>query len=315
MKINLLLLFSFLYFTAIAQKTEAYYNHNWEPCSPEAARYYSIMEKTDSGWFRKDYFVSSKTLQMQALFEDEACKTQNGYCQFYYVNGRPSMIGRMIHGKQEGICMSFYSNGMMSDSALFHDGLVVDKRFKWHRNGYISDSFSRVDDKTEVQVGWYDDGTPSYAGYLVNGKQNGKWKYFHHNGQLSSVEVYANGRLISAEYSDEKGQPLTDTSNANRKVSFKGGIEGWKKYVEKNLYWPADLQFSKEASVTVEIDFTINEDGKPEDVEVSLPFHPNFDEIALKIIKNSPAWIPAIEHNRKVRTSLRQPVTFAQSIN
>ena len=56
--------------------------------------------------------------------------------------------------------------------------------------------------------------------------------------------------------------------------------------------------------------FTIS--GKVIDAEVSLPFHPEFDKIALSIIKDSPAWTPATAHNRKVKAYRRQPITFAQ---
>jgi antitoxin component YwqK of YwqJK toxin-antitoxin module len=312
MKIALLLLVSVLHYAADGQKRETFYDYNWQSCSSENARYYSILEKTDSGWLRQDYFLSRRTLQMQALYEDNACKIQNGFYRYYYASGYPSSVGRKIHGKQEGICISYHSNGMMSDSALYHEGRVVDKKLSWHPNGYNADSTSRLNDSTEVQVGWFEDGVPAYAGYLVNGKQNGKWKYFHHNGQMSSLEIYNRGNMLSAEYFDEKGQPQTDTSNVGREATFKGGLAAWKKYLEKNLYWPANLQFTTAASVTIGIDFTIDENGKPEDVEVSVPFHLEFDRIALNIIKNSPAWIPGIAHNRKVKAYRRQPITFQQ---
>ena len=312
MRIALLLPALLLYFIAFCQKTEAYYDFYWKPCSAENARFFSVLEKTDSGWFRNDFFVSGRTLQMQALFEDKDCKITNGFCKYYHANGTPSIVGRMIHGKQEGICVAYYSNGMMSDSALFHEGRVVDKRFRWHPNGYMSDSIARVNDSTEVEVGWFDDGALAYAGYLVNGKQNAKWKYYHHNSQLSSVELYEAGKMISVEYFDEKGQPQTDTSAVNREANLKGGIEAWKRYLEKNLYWPSNLEFTTPAAVTVGVDFTVDENGKVIGAEVSLPFHPEFDKIALNIIKNSPAWVPAIEHNRKVKVYRRQPITFQQ---
>lgn len=177
MKIATLLLFTLSHFIAFAQKKEAYYDYSWKACAPGNARYFTALEKTDSGWFRKDYFLSSQTLQMQGLYEDEDCKIENGFFQYYHANGTLSLSCRMIHGKQEGICESFYSNGMMSDSGLFHDGKVVDKRFRWHRNGYMADSITRLNDTTEVQVGWFDDGSLAYAGYLVDGKQNAIWKW------------------------------------------------------------------------------------------------------------------------------------------
>ncbi len=309
-----LLFFSFLIGNILsAQKTEAFYDFFWNPCVQENARYYTTIEKTDSGWLRQDYYVSTGKLQMRALYEDRACKIKNGNAIYFHANGNPSFVGRYIHGKQSGICISYHSNGMMLDSALFQNGEVVDKRFKWHSNGYLSDSINRLNDSTYVNVGWFDDGSLAYAGYIVNGMQESKWKYYHHNGELSASEIYVKGKITSVEYFDETGKPQTDTSFVNREATMKGGETAWRKYLEKNLYWPSGLKFSTAAEVTVGVNFTIDENGKISEVEVYMPFHAEFDKIALKIIKNSPQWLPALAHNRKVKAYRRQPITFSQA--
>ncbi|MEJ0104152.1 MAG: energy transducer TonB [Bacteroidota bacterium] len=312
MKISSLFFIFLVNYGVKAQKTEAFYDYSWQPCSSENASYFSTIEKTDSGWLRNDYYITTKRLQMRALYEDADCKVRNGNCVYYHANGFPSIAGRYIHGKQEGICTSYHSNGMISDSAQFHNGQVVDKRFRWHRNGYISDSISRADDSLYVEVGWFDDGRVAYAGHLVNDKQEGKWKYYHHNGQVSSVEMYSRGDLVSAGYFDESGNSQADTSAVNHEATVKGGEQAWKKYLEKKLYWPAGLKFTTPASVTIGVDFVIDENGNVVDAEVSMPFHEQFDKIALSIIKSSPAWIPAMAHNRKIKAYRRQPVTFVQ---
>lgn len=299
-------------YSCIAQKTESYYDFYWKPCPAENASYYSTVEKTDSGWLRHDYYIQARRLQMQALYKDEACDIPNGNCNYYYANGIPSSIGKMIGRKQEGICVSYHYNGMISDSALFHNGEIVSNRFRWHSNGYMSDSIARVNDSMHVQVGWFDDGSPAYAGYLLYGKQTGKWKYFHRNGQLSSTELYKEGKVINAEYFDENAAKLTDTSGVNREAQFKGGETAWKKYLEKKLYWPVSLQFKTSGYVTIGVSFAVDENGKVTDAYVSLPFHESFDKIAMEIINNSPAWQPAISHNRKVKAWRTQPVTFVQ---
>jgi antitoxin component YwqK of YwqJK toxin-antitoxin module len=313
MKFSLLIFLVTVNVWSFGQKKEAYYDFFWKPCSPENSRYYSIKEKTDSGWLQNDYYTHSRSLQMKALYEDKACTIQNGYGYYFHANGLASVIGRRIHGKQDGICVSYYSNGMIADSAIFQNGAVTDKRFRWHRNGYLSDSISRLNDSVYVHVGWFDDGEPAFAGHELNDKRNGKWVFYHHNGQLSSSAVYRKGNIISIEYFDEAGKTQTDTSAVNREAVLKGGEVAWRKYLEKNLYWPPGLKFTTPAAVTVGIGFAIDENGKVIDAEVFMPFHEEFDRIALKIIKNSPAWLPAIEYNRKVKAYRRQPITFTQS--
>ena len=310
MKFILLLLAVTLTVSVFSQKTESYYDFYWKPCSKENASYFSIVQKTDSGWLRTDYYYRSGQLQMDALYEDEACKVQTGHCYYYHANGRPSATGRRVNGKNEGICLSYYSNGMMSDSANFQNGLVVDKRFRWHTNGFPYDSTSRLNDSLYVRVSWFDDGSPSSAGYMVFDKPEGKWQYFHHNGQRAALEIYNDGKLVGAEYFDESGKLIQDTSGVNRESSFKGGEEAWRKYLQKNLHWPQRLEFKTAVAVTIGVDFVVDENGKVINAEVWMPFHEEFDNIALKVIRNSPPWSPAISHNRKVKAFRRQPVTF-----
>jgi hypothetical protein len=218
----------------------------------------------------------------------------------------------MIKNKQEGICVSYHPNGMMSDSALFKNGEVVANRLRWHPNGMMSDSISRINDSTYVHIGWFDDGAIAHAGHIVNDEDHGKWQYFHHNGQVAALETYNKGKLLKAEYFDEQGKLLKDTSMVNRNASIKGGQAAWRKYLEKNLYWPQGLEFTAPASVTVGISFWVDENGAVRDAEVSLPFHDKFDKIALTIIKNSPKWLPAISHNRAVKVRRMQPIVFSQ---
>jgi Gram-negative bacterial TonB protein C-terminal len=124
--------------------------------------------------------------------------------------------------------------------------------------------------------------------------------------------MYSHDNRTSTDYFDESGTPQTDTSAVNHEAMVKGGEAAWKKYLEKKLYWPAGLQFTTPASVTIGVDFAIDENGNVVDAEVSMPFHEQFDKIALSIVKNSPVWIPAMAHNRKVKAYRRQPVTFVQ---
>lgn len=296
-----------------AQKITAFYDYQWKRCEAAKARFYSEMEKTDSGWLRSDYYMGgSQTIQMRALFQDSACKIHNGNVKFYYPNGHLSSAGRMINNKNEGICLSFYSNGMLSDSALYHNGRPVGYKFRWHANGYMSDSTAHVNDSMDVYVSWFDNGSPSAAGYYLRGKFHGKWQFFHKSGKPAAKESYDHGKLTAAEFFNEDGSLLEDTAKATVKATFKGGLEGWGKYLERNLYWPTGLKFDNGGMAVVALDITIDETGKVELVEVAIPFHPEFDKIALKVLRNSPNWQPAVSHNRKIKSTFRQPVVFRQ---
>jgi len=295
-----------------AQKTESFYDWQWKPCEAVKARFYSTLEKTDSGWLRYDYFLGSKKTQMKALFEDQDCKIFNGTSVYFHANGQVKAIGRQIHNKREGVCLSFHSNGMMSDSASYHNDIPEGIDMSWWPNGTLKDSTVHVNDSMDVKVGWFDSGVPSEAGYLLRGKMHGKWQFFHNNGQLSALENYDHGKLVTKQFFKEDGTPQPDTSKDVKSAVFKGGGEGWVNWLARKLVWPTGYQFSNGDMAVTVVDIVINEDGKMGSVEVSTPFHPVFDKLALNVIRQSPVWTPAVHHNRRVKSFFRQPVVFRE---
>ena len=162
-------------------------------------------------------------------------------------------------------------------------------------------------------VSWFDDGNPAASGYKVNDQKKGKWQYFHHNGKQAGQVLYDKDSAITQTYYNEDGSLQTDIGAANREATFKKkGMEGWQTYLKNSTAWPAGYKLANTNKVTVDILFCINEEGKIKEVEVLMPFHPVFDKEALKIIQQSPAWLPAVQHNRKVKAWRRQPLTFVQ---
>ncbi|MEO7313460.1 MAG: energy transducer TonB [Chitinophagaceae bacterium] len=295
-----------------SQKTETYYDFSWKKCDPLLARFYSIVEKTDSGWLRKDYYIGGMKMQMQALFADSACNVYNGTTYFFYANGQLSEMGRRLNNKQEGVCLSFHYNGAMSDSATYHDGKQVGSRLKWHANGFPSDSIYYKNDSIKIAVGWFDDGSPSEAGYLKNDQSDGKWNFYHKNGKIAASEIYSQGKLVSAEYHNEDGIAESSTPKEEQPATFKGGLDGWRRHLEKNLYWPDGYHFKDGNMAVVGVTFTVNEEGKIEDSYVSTPFHPEFDKIALRTILQSPKWKSATQDNRRVKYRMTQAITFTE---
>lgn len=312
------LLIAMLFLLAVAsahsQKIERYFTFDWHDTTAANARFYSVMEKTDSGWHRKDYFLHSLALQMEGLYEDSACKIPSGSFHFFHATRIVSSMGAYRHGKKQGIWLSFYSNGMIKDSIVYEMGNPVGTSLSWHRNGYLSDSAYYNPDGSGVGVSWFDNGNPSAAGrYAAGYKKYGRWQYLYKQGRVSAIELYdQQGKLKGRQYADEQGAPIDDTTNKARPAEFTGGPKAWAKYLGKALYFPDQYKFTNGDQAAVIVDATIDEEGKVVDAEVSVPFYPAFDKIALDAIRKSPNWIPAFSHNRKIKSEIRQPVIFSQ---
>lgn len=92
-------------------------------------------------------------------------------------------------------------------------------------------------------------------------------------------------------------------------ASFKGGMEAWYIYLKKNLTYPSQARrMGIEGSVIVR--FVVNTDGTIQDVEVLRSIGGGCDEIAKKVITNSPSWNPGIIRNRPVRSRMTMPIRF-----
>jgi antitoxin component YwqK of YwqJK toxin-antitoxin module len=308
----LFLLLFILSLPTFAQKIETFYDYRWKETKPELARFFAVIEKTDSGWHRSDYFIQERKLQMHGLFEDSACKKANGEFHYYHSNGRLEKLGHYIHGKRDGLWLSYHYNGIMNDSITYNKGHRIGACYQWYENGYPSDSSFWNPDGSGIAIGWFNNGNPSYAGrYSAGEKKNGKWTYFHRNGKPSASEMYSDGVLVDKQYYDEQGT-ATDTVNKDRTASFPGGQQAWQNYLNKKLYFPTQYKIVNGDKAIVIVDAVIDEEGNVTDVTVSTPFHPAFDKIALQVVRKSPKWEPAIQHNRKLRYKIRQGIYFAQ---
>lgn len=127
----------------------------------------------------------------------------------------------------------------------------------------------------------------------------------------SAYILFTIGLLFS--YSAVFCQSGSDTTMAVKNAAFPGGIAAFQSYLFKNLKFPSDAkQLKTEGRVMIE--FVVDEAGNvvPDKVKVLESLTPSCDEEAIRIIKNSPAWIPAYDPKLKknIPATLKFPVRF-----
>ena len=288
-----------------------YYDAEWKECEMYKAHFFGFKIKTDSGHRREDFYAGTKRPQMIASYADEAEQIPHGVYATFYPDGSLRERATFNNGKRNGLYVSFYPDGMMNDSVMYNNNDPVGIAKAWHSNGYISDSTSYQRNGLAVSVEWFDNGNPSAAGRFMHGKPEGKWQYFHANGNLAKTVTYVNGEETAVIFYNSSGEK-TDEFDRDTEPYFGKSVNDWTKYVNKKLFWPNGVQFKDDVSATVEVTFTVNYDGTVKDAFVSLPLHPEFDRVALDIIKRSNQWHAGIEHNRVVQKRFRQRMTFSQ---
>jgi protein TonB len=69
---------------------------------------------------------------------------------------------------------------------------------------------------------------------------------------------------------------------------FRGGNKAFSKYVKGNLKWPTGTKHEGRVILT----FFIEKDGRLTNAKVTRSLYPLYDAEALRVIRNSPRWIP-----------------------
>jgi len=88
-----------------------------------------------------------------------------------------------------------------------------------------------------------------------------------------------------------------------------GGAQGWISYLQKNLVYPEDARH-QHISGKVQLSFIVEKDGSLSDITVEQSAGHGFDEEAVRVLQQSPAWQPGIKDGQPIRIRYRLPVNF-----
>ena len=105
------------------------------------------------------------------------------------------------------------------------------------------------------------------------------------------------------------------SAKGEREAAFPGGDGAWKEFLAKNLKpdnaIDAVPKKKKHFIQIVTIRFIVNTDGSLTNYEVEEDAHPDIIAEALRVLKKSPKWIPAVQNGKYVKAYRRQPLTFS----
>lgn len=138
--------------------------------------------------------------------------------------------------------------------------------------------------------------------------QRSLWKYLWLIPLLSTLLLLSsavNGRKATGgTQSDEK---LNETFGA----TFPGGIANFVSYLKKTTKYP-EKDFEKGMQGRVIVTFVIDKDGSVTDAAIKEGVSPAIDQEALRVIRNSPKWIPGKGNGAPVRIRYDIGVDFKQ---
>jgi len=92
--------------------------------------------------------------------------------------------------------------------------------------------------------------------------------------------------------------------------SYPGGPGAWMRYLNKTFRYPEEAQ-QDGIQGTVVVQFIVDKEGNVSEVEaVSGPSTGGLRDEAIRVIKKSGKWEPAVQNGRKVKSYKKQPITF-----
>jgi protein TonB len=91
---------------------------------------------------------------------------------------------------------------------------------------------------------------------------------------------------------------------------YPGGDAAWARFLNKNLHYPDDA-LNNEIQGAVMVQFIVDQEGNVSDIQViSGPTEGGLREEAIRVIRKSGKWTPAIQNGHQVKSYKSQPVYF-----
>ncbi len=171
---------------------------------------------------------------------------------------------------------------------------------------------------------WYDvDGNMDSCGYYDHGLRDRDWTFpaATPNDRKFNNRFYDKGRLLTdkelkakmaTESIEDPNYP--DFSRQSPESYFPGGEAGWLQFINTNIHYP-NRALKRYIRGTVELLFVVSPTGQVQDIRLARSVELSLDNEAIRIAERSPAWTPAIQIDRKVRSFKRQPIVFRLDIS
>lgn len=160
-----------------------------------------------------------------------------------------------------------------------------------------------------VMYEYYPSGMIHIKGNYVNNYKEGDWNYYDEAGKLTLTEKYGQNILIESKVPDTAQKKDSVIYGDEREADFKGGTKAFIKYLTRNINGSV-ADGTRGGMVLVY--FMVNTLGNTAAIYLKKSVEFILDEEALRVIRQSPAWIPAFQNGKPVNAYRIQPITFAK---
>ncbi|MEM6735155.1 MAG: energy transducer TonB [Bacteroidota bacterium] len=119
---------------------------------------------------------------------------------------------------------------------------------------------------------------------------------------INSIQTYSQ-EYDSIAFNAEKFIEVEESAQ------FPGGLNGWTKYLKENLKYPREARRNN-ITGRVFLEFVVEEDGSVTNIKVLRSLGYGCDKEAIRLLSETPKWIPAKADNKPVKQKMLQVLLF-----
>jgi len=271
------------------EAVRVFYDQHWkESNDPSAARYFRIGTRDSlmrwQGYVR-DYYLQSGNIQMKGKYFNGM---KDGVFLYYSDHGTYESGGRYEKERAIGKWETYHWNGSLESEVSYHQGAYTLNLWDSLGNAQVSNGHGKV-------TTWYANGKVKEVGTIVAGRREDYWHGYHPDGEPYYEELYHDNRLVRGISVTKDGRRFVYDQLSEFPLP-EMGMEAFNQYLETNRREPNSIT---PVHGVVKVVFHVGTDGSLWDFVVMESVCGECDQEAIRLIKEGPAWRPALLHGHE----------------
>ncbi|MCG9791350.1 energy transducer TonB [Flavobacterium algicola] len=279
--------------------------------------------KSDKKLYQVAEYNKNGILLQEGTITDKEKLTKEGKFTTYYKSGNKEKVVHYTSSSLNGEFEQWYEDGnkhldgiyiaqknnSKSDLILHNYWNKENKQILINGTGEYEETiqFPDVDSLNEENSFKKVRGTA--YGPSQNYKKEGQWTGSFPKLKITFVENYKNGELIEGKSTDSLG--IQKKYNVvEQKPVFRNGIKDFYIYVAKNFNIPFGLKNIALTENKINVSFIIKKNGSVDNIKILKGLTSELNYEAIKVIENSPDWVPGKNRGQLIDTLFYLPITI-----